>query len=97
MIDYLYEKSITKETIEKLYNNDNIDILSLNSNEEECKKTIDYLRSIGVNCIEDLLINRIELFYNSKYEVEKIFSKYNIPELVSKINDNYEEIDKIMY
>ena len=95
MIEFLNNFNLRKDTIEKLLEKETPELFDLNSNEEECIKIIEYLRNIGINCVDELLIYRIDLFYNSKYEVEKEFRKYNINELVSEINNDYTKIDEI--
>ena len=95
MIEFLNNFNLRKDTIEKLLEKETPELFDLNSNEEECIKIIEYLRNIGINCVDELLIYRIDLFYNSKYEVEKEFRKYNINELVSEINNDYTKIDEV--
>ena len=41
------------------------------------------------------LVDRIDLFLNTKEDIVKKFSKYNIPLVVDLINDDYITIDKI--
>jgi len=85
MIEFLNNCNLKKETIEKLLEKETPELFDLNSNEEECIEIIQYLRNIGIKCVDELLIYRIDLFYNSKYEIENKLKKYNINEIVEII------------
>ena len=93
MIDFLKECIISSYTINKLSKKYPSQLFNLNCNKRDCIKIIEYLRSIGINNIEDLLVNKIELFYETKEDVERMFLKHNVSELVDKINNDYNEID----
>lgn len=96
MISFLKKYGIQNDTIEKmLENNSNSYLYDLNSNEEECCKIIEYLLSIGITNIDDLLLYECDLFLKNKKQVEIAFSKYNLNEIVELINTDYNEIDLI--
>lgn len=92
MIDHLIMCGISKKTIEQLQKRES-EFYCLSLNEEECLKIITYLKFIGIVNINEIFQYRLELFLNTKKEVIEMFEKYNISELVNKINDNYENID----
>ena len=92
MIEHLIMCGISKKTIEVLKSRQ-VQFYSLTLNEEECIKTIIYLKFIGIKNIDEILLYRPELFLNTKLEVSLMFEKNDIQEIVKKINDNYENID----
>lgn len=94
MIDFLEKCNLRKNTLNILESHPGI--FDLNCNQEECIKIIDYFRKIGISRIDELLLNKMEIFYKSLYEIEEIFLKYNIDDLVDNINDNYQFIDEII-
>ena len=96
MIDFLKQVDIKEEVlIEIVKNNNPSSLSSLSINEEECLKIINYMKEIGFTCIDDLLINRIDLFLSSFDKFVKKLSKFNIPVLVQLTNTDYATIDII--
>ena len=93
MLDFLKECGIKEETIisleSKLFESMQF---NLNSNELEIKKIINYFNEIGIVCVDDLLLNDIDLFLCTFSQVKKNFDKYDISKLVELINSNYEVI-----
>lgn len=92
MIDFL-NGYISPNTMKELKNKYPSQLFNLNCNQKECIKVIEYLKELGIKNIEEIFINRIELFYETKKDLEKLFLKHDIPNLVQKINDDYMEID----
>lgn len=96
MLDFLKECGIKEEIIisleRKLFDAMQF---NLNCNEFEIKKIIDYFKEIGINCIDDLVLNDIELFLSTYDEIKEKFNKYDIPKLVELINNDYEVIYQI--
>lgn len=95
MIDFLKDCYISNDTLKIMNEKYPAELFDLNCNKKEIVKIINYLRSIGVSNIDELLIYETHLFYKTKSWIESRFSNYNINELVSKINENYEEIEII--
>lgn len=96
MIDFLKQVDIKEEVlIEIVKNNNPSSLSSLSINEEECLKIINYMKEIGFTCIDELLINRIDLFLSSFDKFVKKLSKFNIPVLVQLTNTDYATIDII--
>lgn len=95
MIEFLENCKLRKETIEQLSKKYPSELFDLNANEEECVEIIEYLRDIGINCIDELLLYRTDLFYNSRHEVERMIEKNNISEIVSEINNDFTKIDEL--
>ena len=96
MIDFLKQVDIKEEVlIEIVKNNNPSSLSSLSINEEECLKIINYMKEMGLTCIDELLINRIDLFLSSFDKFVKKLSKFNIPILVQLTNTDYATIDII--
>ena len=96
MIDFLKQVDIKEEVlIEIVKNNNPSSLSSLSINEEECLKIINYMKEMGLTCIDELLINRIDLFLSSFNKFIKKLSKFNIPALVQLVNTDYATIDII--
>lgn len=96
MIDFLKKANISDEVILSIMNNYNDAILyNLSCNADNCLEIINYLKELNIEVIDELLLNRIDLFLNTKEDIVKKFSKYNIPLVVDLINDDYVTIDKI--
>ena len=96
MIDFLKKANINDEILIEIVKNNNSSVLSsLVINEDECLKIIEYMKDIGFTCIDDLLINRIDLFLSSINKFIKKLSKFNIPVFVELVNNDYAMIDII--
>lgn len=96
MIDFLKKTNINEDILIEIIKNNNPSALSsLSINEEECVKIINYMKEIGLTCIDELLINRIDLFLSSFDKFIKKLSKFNIPVLVQLVNTDYATIDII--
>lgn len=93
MIKFLKECNISSDTIHELSKKYSSQLFDLNCNQNECVKIIDYLREIGIINVDELLINKLQIFYETKDDLVKMFSRYDIVELVRKINFDYNEID----
>ena len=97
MIDFLRKYNVSDKTIKELIETKSDSYLfDLNCNEEECCKIVDYLKNIGIEVIDELLLNNTELFLKNIKKVELAFSKYDIKELVQLINDDSNEIENIL-
>ena len=94
MIDFLIISGIKSQTIEKIKENSS-NVYDLQVNKEECIKIITFLRLIGINDIDGLLLNSLVLFLKTKDEVVELFYKYNIQQLVNAINQDINNIDII--
>lgn len=94
MIDFLIISGIKSQTIEKIKENPS-NVYDLQVNKEECIKIITFLRLIGINDIDGLLLNSLGLFFKTKDEVVELFYKYNIQQLVNAINQDINNIDII--
>ena len=95
-MQFLIENGFKKSTIEKLqekYDESILDVVSLE--EENVKEVINYLKQIGIQNIEDLMIYQIELFTKDIDKIKKHFDKPNQYQMVEKINEDVMNIDKV--
>ena len=61
MIDFLKKTNINEDIlIEIIKNNNPSSLSSLSINEEECVKIINYMKEIGLTCIDELLIKLVD-------------------------------------
>ena len=68
-MDFLLEYGISEETIRKIKeNNEESTCFYFMAQEKNVKEVIEYLSSIKVEMIDNLLIDRIELFFIPKEE-----------------------------
>ena len=95
MIDRLLEYGINKTTIDKIKE---IDFLKYDFevNIEETINIINYLKNINIKNIDDLLLNSPDFFFKTKEDVEEMFNKKDINEIVRLINEDYSNI-KLLY
>ena len=96
MIDFLKDYDISNETISKIEKKYNKELLYIfNCNEYEIKKIIIYLKSINISCIDNILVDYIEIFLKTYQELLDLFNKYNIKKLVELINKDYHVLGEI--
>ena len=98
MLEFLKEVNIDDDVIkdlEKTYSEANLS--TLNSHEFEVIKIINYFKELGIEYIDELLINNLEIFFCRFDEIVKKFNRYNINDLVEEINYNYMKINKYIF
>ncbi len=97
MLDFLKNFGIDNEVITNIYaNNTSESIYNLKCDQKNCVEIINYLKELNIKVIDDLLIYKIGLFLEKKEELAKKFSKFNIPVIVSYINDDYVVIEEVL-
>ncbi|MEE3343260.1 MAG: hypothetical protein VZS44_04130 [Bacilli bacterium] len=97
MIDFLKNCNISNDVIkdvERTYSKANL--YSLNNNEYEVYKIIEYFRRIGIKYIDELLVYQFSVFLHSFADIKKLFNKYGENDLVKKINDDYLIMDELL-
>ena len=93
-MDFLQEYGISDSVIDSMIDKYDDSLLSLLMSEEyNVGLVIDYLRSIGVKVIDELLMNRIELFYIDVIKIKRSFDKFETDKLVESINKDISYID----
>ena len=92
MIDYLKNVDISDKTIKKMYEiHDESTLLNLETNEENCLGIIIFMRKIGINNIDELLLYKPDWFLKTTKSFINCFSN-NKEKLVSRINNNYLDV-----
>ena len=92
MIDFLVVAGISIDTINEIKKDNNL-LFGLTSNKDEVIAICNYLRRIGIRDIDSLLLNKPNMFLETESSVSYYFSKFNIEEIVNKINEDIENID----
>ena len=96
MIDYLTLGNISSYTINKIIeNNTESRICDLSCNGQECLKIIEYMRQIGIKCIDELLINYSDIFLWDYEDFVNKINKLNVPYLVQCVNVDINAIEFI--
>ena len=95
-MDFLLEYGITKDTIKKIKeNNEESTCFFCMIHEENVKEVIEYLLSIQIEVIDNLLPDRLELFFLPKEEIKKRFETYNTKVLVQLINEDINVLNNV--
>ena len=91
MIDRLLEYGISDATIDQIKE---IDFLKYDFevNIEDAINIINYLKSINIKHIDELLLNSPDLFFKTKEDIEDLFNKKDINEIVKLINEDCSNI-----
>jgi len=93
-MNFLKEYGISDSVIDSMIDKYDDSLLSLFMSEEyNVGLVIDYLRTIGVKVVDDLLVNRIELFYIDVMKIKRSFDKFETEKLVESINRDISYID----
>ena len=97
MIENIKLIGVDDNTIEKMVNILGYDIvLNMACNHELVNKNIQLLKSVGINNIEQLLLNREYIFLKDNDFIKNCLSKYNLQPIVPLINEDYSVIDEII-
>ena len=95
-MNFLLEYGIKKETIEKIKEiKDDSEVFYCLTQTDHVTKVINYLQSINVKNIDDILLNRLELFYVPVNNIKESFEKYNINVLVQLLNEDINILNNV--
>lgn len=95
-MSFLLEYNISDDTIKKIIeNHEESMIFSVLCFKENVLEVIRYLESIYVEVLDELLINRLELFLLPKRKIQERFEKYNIQVLVELINEDINVLNNV--
>lgn len=95
-MDFLLEYGITTDTIKKIKeNNEESTCFYCMTQEENVKEVIEYLLSIKVEVLDNLLTDRLELFFIPKEKIKQRFETYNIEVLVQLINEDINVLNNV--
>ena len=92
MTDYLVVAGISNKTIKQLEDYDGL-LFSLQSNKDEVIAICNYLRRIGIKDIDAIMLYKPYMFLETESSINYYFSKFNLEDIVNKINEDYENID----
>lgn len=96
MIDFLKNYGITDGVVREIEKvNSSANLYNFSCNQDEVVKIIEFLKELKINCIEQLLIHRIDIFFMSCDELKNLFSKQDLNKLVQLINEDYAAIDDL--
>lgn len=85
-----------EDTIAKIRNNNEESVIfNFLCFEDNAKKIITYLQEIGITVIDELLINRLELFTIDIERIKAHFNNYNVEVLVQLINEDINTLNNI--
>lgn len=94
-------EDIKKLAFDSKFNNEIVDklgydlTLNVACNYNLVNKNIESLKSLGINNIETIFLNRTHLFLIPNEVLVKKFSKYNIPVIAGLIKEDYTIIDDL--
>ena len=95
-MEFLLEEGLSPKLISDLEAKNDEGVIDLIKIEcENIKDVIRYLKSIGITKIDELLLAYIELFFKDVEVVKSTFEKYNVEEVVQKINEDTSYIENI--
>lgn len=95
-MSFLLEYNISGDTIKKIKeNHEESMIFSVLCFKKNVIEVIQYLKSIHIEVLDDLLINRLELFLIPKDVIQERFEKYNIQVLVDLINEDISVLNNV--
>ena len=96
MLDFLEKCEINNDVINEMKsNNVSANLYNLSCNSDEVIKIVQYLNKIGVNCVNELLIYRINIFFLDFETFIEKFVKNDIDNFVKIINTDYNLVDEI--
>jgi negative regulator of genetic competence, sporulation and motility len=93
----LLEIGISNNTIKEMINkNDYLTIEDLDFNYNNVKDIIKYFKNIGINNIDNLLINYNYIFFIDLDIIKEELNKYDINEVVNSINSDSSSIVELL-
>lgn len=78
----------------KYKNNESI-LYDFVCNKDHVVLVIDYLSSIGISVIDELLVGKIDLFFQDLEEIQEHLNRYEIPVIVKMINEDISNFDLV--
>lgn len=95
-MNFLIEYDVSKETIEKIKENyDESTCFYCLTIKENMKEVINYLKSIHVESIDQLLTNRLELFFLPVETLKEHLREYNEDVFVQLLNEDINVLNNI--
>lgn len=95
-MNFLIEYGVSKETIKKMTeNHEESVIFYILSFKDNVGEVIKYLQSVNVEAIDELLINRLELFFLPVENIKSRFENYNLEVLVKLLNEDISVLNNV--
>ena len=95
-MNFLLDYGVDKNTIQKIKeNNEPSTVFYFITLKENVKEVINYLKSLKVEVIDTLLVNRLELFLLPVERIKERFESYNIEVLVQLINEDINVLNNV--
>lgn len=95
-MDFLLDYNISADTIKKIKeNNEDSTCFYCMIQEKNVKEVIEYLQSIKIEVIDNLLTDRLELFFIPKEEIKARFETYNVEVLVQLMNEDINVLNNV--
>lgn len=95
-MDYLKNYGFTKEDIKDIYDNlDEEDVHELIIHEDRIINILNYLKSIGITNLKEIIRCRTELFYISSSIIKRAFASCNEKNIIKLINEDVSNFDLI--
>lgn len=92
-MNYLLDCDLSVDTLKKIIkNNSKQTLLCAEWNIERVVSSINYLKKIGINKIDNILINRFDLVLRGEESLKKSFDSFGKKKLVSLINKNVKNV-----
>lgn len=96
MINDFNKLNVSKACLETIKNTFDYDrLVSIAYNVDIINTNIKMLKSYGIEDVEELFMEKDYIFLLKNEDLAKKFSKFNIPEFVKIINNDYSALDKI--
>ena len=93
--NFLIKIGFDDKLIQDIIDNNSLPIYeALLMNESDCIKIIKLLRYLGINCVRELIVNRIDIFINSYDGVNDLFLNLST-DMINNINKDYTLIDEL--
>ena len=94
VLDFLKKANISDDTIKDMLDTHSKSMIyNLSVNEDNCLKIISFMREIGINVINELLLYKLDWFLNTFSYFTNFFRDKDIKNEVNKINEDYMNYD----